>query len=201
VRFLPLQRLASPEQRHRKGGPFHDPPASVSRFSQPPDASFRPEPAGLVACRIRSWGSPFRALFLSRRRQPSPAPLPSCRWSTRGGLCPQNRKCSTLPRTRSIFGSRCDGQPRRSPASGSCSAARVRPRGSPGPAGSVALLGLLPSRVLFPAGMARPSSKPPLLRLANRAHATGMAPLQGLGSSGAGWPLARLPTLLGFPTS
>jgi len=30
--------------------------ASASRFSQPPDAFYRPEPAGLISCQIRSWG-------------------------------------------------------------------------------------------------------------------------------------------------
>jgi len=30
--------------------------ASASRFSQPPDAFVRPEPAGLISCQIRSWG-------------------------------------------------------------------------------------------------------------------------------------------------
>jgi hypothetical protein len=32
------------------------PTACTSRFSQPPGAFIRPEPAGLVSCRIRSWG-------------------------------------------------------------------------------------------------------------------------------------------------
>lgn len=40
-------------------------------------ALHRPALAGLVSCRLRSWGSPFRALFLSCSRSPSPAPLPS----------------------------------------------------------------------------------------------------------------------------
>lgn len=37
----------------------HVPPwklACVYRFSQPPDALIRPEPAGLISCRSRSWG-------------------------------------------------------------------------------------------------------------------------------------------------
>jgi len=35
---------------------------SALRFSQPLSASLRPIPPGLVSCRFRSWGSPFRAL-------------------------------------------------------------------------------------------------------------------------------------------
>jgi len=32
--------------------------ACAFRFSQPPGAFIRPEPAGLISCRIRSWGHP-----------------------------------------------------------------------------------------------------------------------------------------------
>jgi hypothetical protein len=37
---------------------LHFPTACAFRFSQPPGAFIRPEPAGLVPCRIRSWGHP-----------------------------------------------------------------------------------------------------------------------------------------------
>jgi hypothetical protein len=37
---------------------LHLPTACAFRFSQPPGAFIRPEPAGLVSCRIRSWGHP-----------------------------------------------------------------------------------------------------------------------------------------------
>jgi hypothetical protein len=37
---------------------LHVPTACAFRFSQPLDAFIRPEPAGLIACRIRSWGHP-----------------------------------------------------------------------------------------------------------------------------------------------
>jgi hypothetical protein len=64
--------------------------ACAFRFSQPPDALLHSEPTGLVSCRIRSWGSPFRALFLIvqpyadfRRRSPhvvgQPAHFADCR--------------------------------------------------------------------------------------------------------------------------
>jgi len=70
--------------------------ACAFRFSQPLDAFIRPKPAGLVSCRSRSWGSPFRALFLSSRRKLSPTPLPSCRldgltWSKRCLPTPSQR--------------------------------------------------------------------------------------------------------------
>jgi len=37
---------------------LHFPTACAFRFSQPLGAFIRPEPAGLVSCRIRSWGHP-----------------------------------------------------------------------------------------------------------------------------------------------
>jgi hypothetical protein len=37
----------------------------VSRFSQPHDAFIRPEHPSLISCQLRSWGSPFKALFLA----------------------------------------------------------------------------------------------------------------------------------------
>jgi hypothetical protein len=39
------------------------PTACASRFSQPPGAFIRPEPAGLVSCRIRSWGSALQSFL------------------------------------------------------------------------------------------------------------------------------------------
>jgi hypothetical protein len=50
-----------PGQRHRWPG-LPRPTASAFRFSQPPDALIRPEPAGLVSCRIRSWGCALQSL-------------------------------------------------------------------------------------------------------------------------------------------
>ena len=41
----------------------------------------RPMLAGLISCRIRSWGSLFRALFLPSSRSPFPTPMPSCCWT------------------------------------------------------------------------------------------------------------------------
>jgi hypothetical protein len=79
MRFCPLQRFPNSWQRHDDRASY-DPAAFAFRFSQPLDALIRLEPAGLVSCQIRSWGSPFRALLLPRSRTPSPAPVPSCRW-------------------------------------------------------------------------------------------------------------------------
>jgi len=53
-----------PGQRHRWRA-SHGPTACVSRFSQPHDAFIRPEHPSLVSCQSRSWGSPYRALFLA----------------------------------------------------------------------------------------------------------------------------------------
>lgn len=78
LRFLPLQRFPHTWQRLCCSGLPHL-NACASGFSQPPDAFIRPVPAGLVSCRIRSWGSPFRAFLLPRSLPPSPASVPSCR--------------------------------------------------------------------------------------------------------------------------
>jgi hypothetical protein len=81
----------------------HGPIACASRFSQPPGALVRPEPAGLVSCQIRSWGSPFRALLLSCSRSPSPASLPSCRWTTLPSS-PRTPQSSRAPKRRAESG-------------------------------------------------------------------------------------------------
>jgi hypothetical protein len=57
LRFRPLQRFPSTGQRHELVGNAI-PTACAFRFSQPPGAFIRPEPTGLVPCRIRSWGHP-----------------------------------------------------------------------------------------------------------------------------------------------
>jgi hypothetical protein len=76
-----LPPTAYPRTGQRPSWPgLPHPTACAFRFSQPPDALFRPEPAGLVSCQIRSWGSPFRAFLLPRSRMPFPAPMPSWRW-------------------------------------------------------------------------------------------------------------------------
>jgi len=79
LRFLPLQRFPRPEQRHDWPGLLL-PTACAFRFSQPLDAFIRPEPAGLISCRIRSWGHPPElsssraAVRRSRRLSPHDVP-------------------------------------------------------------------------------------------------------------------------------
>jgi hypothetical protein len=58
---------------------------SVFRFSQPLDASLRPEPTGLVSCQIRSWGSsssellpPVQVPAVSSRQPLMPLREPLC---------------------------------------------------------------------------------------------------------------------------
>jgi hypothetical protein len=88
LRFLPLQRF--PVQG--SGMSWLSPQNSTAcafRFSQPLGAFIRPEPAGLVSCRIRSWGLPSRALFLSRSRTLFPAPFPSWRSNRLQGFAPR----------------------------------------------------------------------------------------------------------------
>lgn len=62
----------------------------------------------------------------------------------------------------------------------------------------VALLGFLPSRVLSLVRMSAASTAPPLMWFPGRAQATDTTPLQGIVPDEVGWPLSRLPTLLGF---
>jgi hypothetical protein len=57
LRFRPLQRFPARGSGMSWSG-LHLPTACAFRFSQPPGAFIRPEPAGLVSCRIRSWGHP-----------------------------------------------------------------------------------------------------------------------------------------------
>jgi hypothetical protein len=82
LRFRPLQRLPSLGQRHELVGTTI-PTACAFRFSQPPGAFIRPEPAGLVSCRIRSWGHPPElsssraAVRCFQRRSPRGVSTPS----------------------------------------------------------------------------------------------------------------------------
>jgi hypothetical protein len=66
----------SRQQSVRSGLP-HPTDLRPQVFSTSRRLSIRREPAGLVSCRIRSWGSPFRAFLLPRGRTPFPAPIPS----------------------------------------------------------------------------------------------------------------------------
>jgi hypothetical protein len=52
---------ALPRLGHRLiGWDRYFPTASVFRFSQPPDAFFRPKPVGLISCQIRPWVRPSK---------------------------------------------------------------------------------------------------------------------------------------------
>jgi len=88
LRFRPLQRLPSLGQRHDLAGPAF-PTACAFRFSQPLGAFIRPEPAGLVSCRIRSWGHPPElsssraAVRRLQRRSPRGVSTPTGSFSTR----------------------------------------------------------------------------------------------------------------------
>jgi len=57
LRFLPLQRFPALGSGISWSGLLL-PTACAFRFSQPPGAFIRPKPAGLIPCRIRSWGHP-----------------------------------------------------------------------------------------------------------------------------------------------
>jgi hypothetical protein len=63
-RFTPLQRYTPRAAAWLAGFPRPDSTAS-SGFFRPLDALIRPEHPSLISCQSRSWGSPFRALFLA----------------------------------------------------------------------------------------------------------------------------------------
>ena len=195
--FSPTASPRSGQRHHRSGLPR--PTACASRFSRPPDALIRPEPAGLISCQIRSWGSALQSLAppvqpyavsgasyplvvaaLTVRRPTDPPPTAETvnRGQHRGGAL-------STPRLQGLA-------PHESPplvAGGLDRRERV------------ALLGFLP-----------PGCSPPPERLGfhrTSPHELGSiererskAPaLQGLDSDGIGLSLSRLPTLLGFHAS
>jgi hypothetical protein len=75
LRFLPLQRFPALGSGISWPGLLL-PTACAFRFSQPPGALIRPKPAGLIPCRIRSWGHPPKlcssraAVHCFQRRSP-----------------------------------------------------------------------------------------------------------------------------------
>jgi hypothetical protein len=87
LRFLPLQRL--PTQGSGQWPSLPSSTACAFRCSQPPGASIRPELAGLVSCRIRSWGTPSElcssreAARCFQRRYPRGVSTPSGSCSAR----------------------------------------------------------------------------------------------------------------------
>jgi hypothetical protein len=65
LEFLPLQRIPT-WSSGMIGWLFPDPAACVFGFSQPLDAFIRPTLTSPISCRIRSWGSPYKAFLLPR---------------------------------------------------------------------------------------------------------------------------------------
>jgi len=88
LRFRPLQRFPSSEQRHEMVGPAF-PTACAFRFSQPLGAFIRPEPTRPCSMPDPLLGSPSRALLLPRSRALFPTPLPSWRSCRLQGLAPR----------------------------------------------------------------------------------------------------------------
>jgi hypothetical protein len=150
------------------------PTACASRFSQPPGAFIRSEPAGLVSCQIRSWGSPFRALLLPRSRTSSPRPFPSCRSLARSAPQPGPQRPPTLLRKSSAP----LNQPYVKPCETSAAFrgllyARVRdPPWRFRPNQTRGSLGLFPLQGVLPRENGPAFTAPPLMRLSDRAQAT-----------------------------
>jgi len=162
----------------------------------------RREPAGLVSCRIRSWGSPFRALLLPCSRTPFPAPLPSCRWNARPSF-PRTSEQSRTPKRRAKPDGPHVGRPSGRPSSsGLCSTREsatsdrlfrpARARGSPG---LRPLQGVPPRRQGIGLRHASPHVVP-VTRDESNARGHCRVSLSGE----VGLSLSRLPTLMGFAT-
>jgi hypothetical protein len=176
-----------------KPGLPHPASACVFGFSQPLDAFIRPVPAGLVSCRIRSWG------------------FPSEPCSSRAAVRRLRRRCPLalvlLRPCVPILG--CKHPQRSAHAASSPGLQGLAPPASPpSPTGGLdqpktrSSLGLLPSRVFSLTGSTGPSSSLPSRAFRRQRPKTmPCAAPQGLASGEVGSSLARLPTLLGFATS
>ena len=158
---------ASSRTRQRTRGPgLPHPAACAFRFSQPPGALFRHVPAGLVSCRIRSWGCTLQSfpplawpyavsgasplLSFGRIRRARLADVPTVARAPLAVAETTARETRTLARSedRSSPGLTCPRKPPRLQG--------FAPRESPPlPAGGlgrrrrVALLGFSPSRALL----------------------------------------------------
>jgi hypothetical protein len=199
--FVPLQRLPGSRQRHVGQG-YQAQTACAFRFSQPLGAFIRPEPASLVSCWSRSWGSPSRAFLLSRSRSLSPGPLPllpledAHRHSTvvhadrRGYL----GTCASSMRDR-------NRRPTRNPSTSGCCSARESATQASGLSWQerVALLGLSPFQGLPTLRDVRQAGLPSC-SWPRREQVPKRPQLQGINLAEPDPPEGR-PTLLGFPTS
>jgi hypothetical protein len=171
------------------------------RFSQPPGALHRPVPAGPVSCQIRSWGSPFRALLLSRSRTPSPGRCP-----LDVGRQPGKRHRPDHERTEPKLNTSRNDQsvtlPEATSPSRLCSTresateadglGRVSARSSPG---------FLPLQGVHPRWTEAAFTTSPLMRLPSQAQAQEKTLSRVSIPDEIGWSPKRLPTLLGFATS
>jgi hypothetical protein len=207
---------AFPRTRQRTRGPgLPFPAACAFRFSQPPDASFRHVPAGLVSCRIRSWGCTLQSfaplawpyavsgarplLSFGRSRRTRLADGPTVARAPPAVAETMTRETRTRARSenRSSPGLTCPRKPPRLQG--------FAPRESPPlPAGGlgrrrrVALMGFPPSRALLVAAAARPSPSLPSWAFSHRTRTADEPTLQGIDCREMGASLSTPPTLMGF---
>jgi hypothetical protein len=175
------------------------PTACAYRFSQPPGAFIRPEPAGLVSCQIRSWGFALQSIAppaqpyavsgaatLMTLRRPAAASQPALANRRNGPPSPASGKPAKRPSPSGFCSTRESAtRPR-----------RVRPVGARSSPGLFRPPGCFPS--LAWTGFHRAS---PHGLGTSGAEASECAALQGLGASKIGSSLSRPPTLLGFDAS
>jgi hypothetical protein len=196
LRFSPLQRLLARDSGFCGRACLTQPPAP-SGFRNPLTPSSAPNLLALFHARSALGVSPFRDLLLPCSRAPSPAPLPSCRWSA-------------LPNQPGLPSSTCSRTLRPSPSQALPNAPRLQgfaPHESPprragclDRQGHVSLMGLLPPG-------SSPTARSPSLHSASphelsRSAASDLTPApQGLARAMIGWLLSELPTLMGFLAS
>ena len=204
-------------QRTRGPGLPH-PVACAFRFSQPPGALFRHVLAGLVSCRIRSWGCTLQSfaplawpyavsgacplLSFGRSRRARLAGLPTVARASLAIAETTAYETRTRARSedRSSPGLTCPRKPPRLQG--------FAPRKSPplpadglGRRRRVALLGFSPSRALLIAAVAWLSPSLPSWAFSHQSRTADEPTLQGIDCREMGASLSRPPTLMGFRAS
>jgi hypothetical protein len=194
------------------------PVACTFRFSQPHGALVRPVPAGLVSCRIRSWGctlqsfpplawpyavsGAFPLLMLGRIRRARLADVPTVAHASLAAAetAPHETRAPARSENRSSPGQ--TSPPEASPPSGVCSSREsATPRRLFRPPEARSSPGLSALQGSPPRGNARLSPGLPSWALSHQTRAADEPTLQGIDCHEIGWSLSRLPTLLGFAAS
>lgn len=204
LRFSPLQRFPSTGQRHVVDPRFHPRATCAFRFSQPLGALIRPEPAGHISDRSRSWGCALQGV--APLMQPYAVSGAACPLAVRDRPGrPTNHSITVAlnPRKQAPVTTAAARTPLTDPsASGLCSARESATRDDGLDRHErVALLSFSPSRGLPPRAAGPAFAAPPLTQLKLDALRR-LAPLpQGISPPGDDGPQASRGPSWGFSTS